>query len=312
MATPPTTQQLMEEAAGWLAALDAGSAAPEAFAQWRAGDPRRAVAFAQVVDALEQVERLRAVHEREPAPPPRVERRLLLRAAALAGGASVAGAFIAVQANARESASTITGERRTIILDDGTRVHLNTATGISWRIDGTSRSVWLDEGEIRLEVKPRPPGSGAGHPLRLIVAGANIRLDAGIFNVRRQPESVGLLVLSGRAALDGRRMVDAGSLAQVIGKSVSVRPAETIAIARAQSWRNGQLVFEGESLDFVVAEFNRYLDHKIVIADPSLSRIRLGGRFTTTDPADLLTALQASFGIRSVRGDTGAITLTTA
>lgn len=297
----------MEEAAGWLAALDAGSATPDAFDQWRAGDPRRAVAFAQVVDALEQVERLRAVHEREPAPPPRVERRQLLRAAALAGGASVAGAFIAVQANARESASTITGERRTIMLDDGTRIHLNTATGISWRIDGTSRSVWLDEGEIRLEVKPR-----AGHPLRLIVAGADIRLEAGTFNVRRQPESVGLLVLSGRAALDGRRMVDAGSLAQVIGKSVSVRPAETIAIARAQSWRNGQLVFEGESLDFVVAEFNRYLDHKIVIADPSLSRIRLGGRFTTTDPADLLTALQASFGIRSVRGDTGAITLTTA
>ena len=297
----------MEEAAGWLAALDAGSATPDAFEQWRAGDPRRAVAFAQVVDALEQVERLRAVHAHAPAPAPRVERRQLLRAAALAGGATVAGAFIAVQANARERASTMKGQRLAITLEDGTRIHLNTATGISWRIDDNSRSVWLDEGEIRVEVKPL-----AGLPLRLIVAGTDIRLEAGIFNIRRQPESVGLLVLSGRAKLGGGRIVGAGALAQVIGKSVSVHPAETIAIARAQSWRNGQLVFEGESLDFVVAEFNRYLDPKIVIADPSLSRIRLGGRFTTTDPADLLTALQASFGIRSVRSDTGAITLTTA
>ncbi|WP_443210143.1 FecR/PupR family sigma factor regulator, partial [Sphingobium sp. ba1] len=37
----------MEEAAGWLAALDAGSVTPQAFEQWRAADPRHAIAFAQ-------------------------------------------------------------------------------------------------------------------------------------------------------------------------------------------------------------------------------------------------------------------------
>ena len=99
-------------------------------------------------------------------------------------------------------------------------------------------------------------------------------------------------------------------MARVIGQNVAIGPADPVTLDRARSWKDGQLVFEGESLDFVVAEFNRYLDPRIVIADPTLSRIRLGGRFTTTNPNDLLTALHASFGIRSQRSENGAITLT--
>lgn len=297
----------MEEAAGWLAALDAGSVTPQAFEQWRAADPRHAVAFVQVAQAFEQVERLRAVEDRpaEPVPAPAINRRRMLRAGVLAGGASVAGALLAVRATARDHAETAVGERRGLVLDDGTRIELNTGTRISWRTDEKGSRVWLEQGEIGLTVPAAPRGR-----LELEAGGARFSLGAGRFNARQQPESFDLLVLDGVAdSVRGGRM-ETGAMARVIGQSVAVRPADMVTLDRARSWKDGQLVFEGESLDFVVAEFNRYLDRKIVIADPALSRIRLGGRFTTTDPADLLTALHASFGIRSQRSANGAITLT--
>lgn len=297
----------MEEAAGWLAALDAGSVTPQAFEQWRAADPRHAVAFAQVAHAFEQVERLRAVEDRsvEPAPPPAVNRRHMLRAGILAGGASVAGAFLAVQATAREHAETAVGERRAMILDDGTRVELNTGTRISWRTDKNSSQIWLERGEIGLAI----PATHSPK-LKLEAGGQRFTLAAGRFNVRQEPESADFLVLEGAAESGKGDHLASGAMARVIGQSIAVRPADPVTLDRARSWKDGQLVFEGESLDFVVAEFNRYLDRKIVIADPVLSRIRLGGRFTTTDPADLLTALNASFGIRSQHSANGAITLT--
>jgi transmembrane sensor len=223
----------------------------------------------------------------------------------LVGGASIAAALLAVRAAARDHAETAVGERRALILDDGTRVELNTATRIGWRIDSDGSRIWLERGEIGLTVPPalrRRPELEAG--------GARFRLAAGSFNARLQPESFDLLVLDGGAD-DGRGShLVAGAMARVIGGDVAVGAADLVTLDRARSWKDGQLVFEGESLDFVVAEFNRYLDRKIVIADPALSRIRLGGRFTTTDPADLLTALHASFAVRSQRSANGAITLT--
>ncbi|WP_232492427.1 FecR family protein [Novosphingobium kaempferiae] len=296
----------MEEAAAWLAALDAGSATREEFEAWRAVDSRRAVAFAQVADAFEQIERLRTVHDPLPEPrrlgPVRLNRRNLLRGGVVAGGIAIAGGF-AMQAAAREHAETGVGERRTVVLEDGTRVSLNTDTRISWRIKGETRSLWLDQGEIALNVRAL-----AGPPLRLSANGMRFDLEPGAFNARREPETVALLVLKGTASAENRA-VRVGALAQAIGRDISVHPAEAVAIDRARSWQNGQLVFEGESLDFVVAEFNRYLDDKLVVADPRLSRIRLGGRFTNTDPTELLKALDASFGIRAKRGESGAIML---
>lgn len=296
----------MEEAAGWLAALDSGSVTPQAFEQWRSADPRHAIAFAQVAHAFEQVERLRAVEDRpaEPVSPP-IDRRRMLRAGVMAGGASVAGALLAVRATARDHAETAVGERRALVLDDGIRVELNTGTRISWRTDRNGSRIWLERGEIGLTVPPSRAGKRT-----LEAGGVRFTLDAGRFNARQEPESFDLVVLDGAADGGGGGRLGVGAMARVIGRNVTVRPADPVTIDRARSWGDGQLVFEGESLDFVVAEFNRYLDRKIVIADPALSRIRLGGRFTTTDPTDLLTALRASFGIKSQHSANGAITLT--
>lgn len=66
----------------------------------------------------------------------------------------------------------------------------------------------------------------------------------------------------------------------------------------------------GQSLDYALAEMNRHLPNKIVIGDPNLSRLRLGGTSATTNPAEFLEALRTSFGVRATTGANGGIILT--
>ena len=63
------------------------------------------------------------------------------------------------------------------------------------------------------------------------------------------------------------------------------------------AWQKGQLQFNGESLADAVAEYNRYLARPIEITDTSIRTIRLGGRFSTTDPAEFCRALDQIYGV---------------
>lgn len=55
----PSRKELMDEAAEWYAALDAGVADIDAFERWRDADPRRAVAFARIIGAVGLVDKLK-------------------------------------------------------------------------------------------------------------------------------------------------------------------------------------------------------------------------------------------------------------
>ena len=43
------------------------------------------------------------------------------------------------------------------------------------------------------------------------------------------------------------------------------------------------LVFHHTALAEAAAEFNRYNDYKVIVADPSLGRLEINGKFRTTD-----------------------------
>lgn len=77
----------------------------------------------------------------------------------------------------------------------------------------------------------------------------------------------------------------------------------------ATSWRDDVVVIDGQTLAVAVDEYNRYLTRKIIIVDPELSGIRLGGRFSTRDPRDFLATLHTSFGIHVASAKDGTVLL---
>jgi transmembrane sensor len=292
------------EAARWLAGLELGTADLDAFEQWRGSDPYHALAFARVYASAETLSAL--AQSDEPAETPRVAtlpRRHFLRNAAagavLAAGGSV---FFASRALAWSHASTTVGEFRKVSLPDGSIVALNTDTAISWRFETERRRIRLDRGEIALDLGP-------GTPASFSAAGTEASLSAGHFVARLRPRTVDLLVLRGRALVTNRDkgniLVSALEEASLSSAASLLKPASDERISRITAWQNGEIEFDDERLADAVEEYNRYLSRKIVIDDPRLADLRIGGRFASADPESFFHALALGLDVRVVESGQG-------
>ncbi|MGU3392415.1 FecR family protein [Sphingomonas sp. M1A8_2b] len=308
---PQRHADLTDEAAGWLAALDAGSADVAAFEAWRDADIRHAVAFAEVASMWRDLDALRGTRsetraspETQPVPKTvaRPNRRQLLRAAGSIVAVAAVGGGIAYRAAARDMAETRVGQRMAVAVTPGISLDLNTDSRVYWR-NGTPARLWLDRGEIALRL-------AADQRLQLMTPGGQFQLDPGAYNVRLRGAGCELAVLAGGIADGSTLRIGAGEVALVTAGQVSVQPRDDLGGVTA--WQHDTLVLNGESLDYAVAEMNRYLPNKIVVGDPALSRLRVGGSFATTRPAEFLRALRSSFGIRATAGSAGGIVLTRA
>lgn len=310
--TPQDDVDLTAEAAAWLAALDAGSADVAAFETWRNADIRRAVAFAEVASTWRDMDGLRVTQDdlsreiqKRPAPaaggPEQPSRRHLLRAAASFAAVVTVGGGFAYRANARDKATTGIGERKTVAAAPGLSLDLNTDSCVYWK-DGTPARIWLERGEVAIRL--------AGHQrLDLVTPDGRFQLEQGRYNARLRGTGCELAVLAGRIAATSGAPVGPGEVALANAGRVDVHSRDGADLARVTAWQRDTLVLNGESLDYALAEMNRYLPHKIVIGDPALSRLRLGGTFATTNPTEFLQALHSSFGVRATAGANGGIVL---
>lgn len=291
------------QAAAWLARLDTGGADREAFEQWRDADPRHAVAFAKAAALWSDLARAgRALDQPAPilAPRPGPSRRRLLEAAGIGAFAVLSGG-VATRAFARQQMVSAVGERLDRQLTDGALVTLNTDTDVRWREHRDRVEVWLQRGEVGL--------SAAGRPILLHAASKTARLQpGGRYNARMRGPVVDVTVLSGQATTPSVAAMPAHNLTLTASGALTRRTAapELLSI---EAWRRGEVVFEDEPLSAAVEEYNRYLERKLMIVDPQLAAMRVGGRFTSSDPADFLQALSASLGVTSRRvGDDVVLT----
>lgn len=293
--------EAMDEAALWMTRLDSGTADPAAFEIWRAADPAHAVAYARVAatwSALDDTSVALA------APPGRAG--LSRRAALLLfGGLTVAAAGVGVSSKvlAREQATTGIGERRTIRLAAGARVDLNTDSRLFWRTGKERVTLWLARGEIAVSAR------ADGDAVYVRGGGIEWRLAPGRYNARVEDDRLELTTLDGLAETRKPRPIRLKGGERLILRDgvVSTSEAPGSALARATAWPQGEIVFEDTPLDEAVAEYNRYLERKMTIADPEIARLRIGGRFTSSDPSDFLAALQAVLPVRARSSGAGVV-----
>lgn len=68
-------------------------------------------------------------------------------------------------------------------------------------------------------------------------------------------------------------------------------------VTRFLSWKEGKLVFAGESLEEVIQEITRHTEVKIDVLDPQLKTMRIGGQFQVGETDTLFYVLESGFGI---------------
>jgi transmembrane sensor len=201
-------------------------------------------------------------------------------------------------AAAAHEAETGVGEQRRIVVANGIALELNTDSRVKWRRRDGAYHVDLLRGEVMLK---REPGSA---PCFLHCEQSQVELAAGgQMNARFGVQGVDLSVLEGEASL--RTPASAATLrlptlrkaTVAAGKPPLLSPISELQAGAVSAWQQGQLQFNGESLQAAVTEYNRYLSRPIEITDPSIGRLRLGGRFSATDPGDFCRALKEIYGV---------------
>lgn len=307
----PSWDKLRDEAADWLAGMDSGTADREAFERWRDSDPRHAAAFVQVAHALQTLDRAKPGLKEMPRKPSPISRRGIITVAASVTAVGLAASFYALS-QAKATITTAVGQRQTVTLPGGGKLELNTDSKVQWRAEQNRVDVWLLKGEVSVDF------ARSDRPGRLHTADRVADFARSNVNARLRGDLLDLAVVSGACALRSVRAIRTADVTEIQAKHAVlasaqqniVRALDSSDTAALEAWPRNELVFQGETLETAVTEYNRYLTRKILIADNSLSGVRLGGRYSTRDPKGFLRALHEGFGIRVIDDGTGNIALT--
>ena len=205
------------------------------------------------------------------------------------------------------SYATDIGELEEIDLVDGSRVTLNTATQIDVDFGAAERAVHLVGGEAHFDVIHNET-----LPFVVYVDGTSVEAIGTAFTVQKLSDHLQVTVTEGLVevsfspdyteTVDERAgepvLIRAGQLVEVEANVVTpVQEYEPEVIARRMLWQESMLAFNGESLQGVVEEFERYTNINLEIADAETAAIRVGGYFRSGDVPGLLTSLENNFSV---------------
>ncbi|WP_374089584.1 FecR domain-containing protein [Methylomicrobium lacus] len=189
------------------------------------------------------------------------------------------------------------GERKSVRLEDGSTVMLNTDSALALSMDGTQRWVELLKGEAYFDVKPDPD-----RPFIVKADYSTTRVLGTHFIVGRNGDSDEIKVLSGRVEVsENGHWKDPVVLHD--GQAVSVNSTalgqpKMLDSALSISWVDGFLVFENETLESVVKQIRRYRTGMILFKDDSLRAMKINGRLSIRESGDMLKVLQKTLAVK--------------
>ncbi|MCJ2179818.1 FecR family protein [Novosphingobium album (ex Hu et al. 2023)] len=298
---------------------DAGEAERADIMAWVAQNPVHAVAFARAESAWKDSERLKALGFDLPADedsadevivPVETGKGISRRTVVLSSVAAIALAgllpAIRMLGPGPESFSTQLGEVREVRLADGSVLHINTDSEVQVTFSKDRRLLRLVRGEASFDV-----AHDTARPFDVEAGDTVTRAVGTRFTIRRREDDVELTVTEGIVSVrDGtgqEARVAAGHGAQITPGAIAAAALDPQTIARRTAWQDRMLEFDGLTIGEAVAEFNRYRPLPIVVADPSIASLRVGGRFGVAESDKFLGALQAGFGLKVIERADGKV-----
>ena len=281
-----------------------------AFEAWRDADPAHSDAYAEMErlwSGLDQIKRrpgrpngADGTLGMEAAPASSGRRRALRRMAIAASVAIAAslGAHTLSPTGFLADHRTGAGEHRKITLEDGSTVHLNTATALSAEFTANSRRITLHAGETYFEV-----AKDAGRPFIVDAEIGRIEALGTAFSVRRTEGAVEVIVTESRITVSapGR-----GAAVLAVGQGIRVTDAGLGTVANvdpkmALAWRRGRLVFDNRPLGEVLAELARYRRGRIVTLDSAVEALPVTGSFAVADTDATLETIERTLPVHLYR-----------
>jgi transmembrane sensor len=357
------------EAADWFARLQAGDmerAEREQFVEWlRESHVHVAemLRVAQIHGALERFQRWvhistgpktdadnvvqlpppQDAHLTE-GPPPGHTRRMGagLRLFAVAATVLLIVASIIVLPRIRgQVIETDRGERREVVLADGSLLQVDPETRLRVKYSDSVRKVFLERGRALFPVAKNPY-----RPFLVQADDTTVRAVGTTFGVEQLLRGVMVTVAEGKVAVHGpgaRTRANSGNDASpaiasngkvvqgpnlpstqthaagevlltanqqvMVQNSGSAEPVREIDSQRALAWAQGRLIFQNDQLGQAIAEFNRYNHVQLTVTDPELAAKPVSGVFNAAEPDAFIAFLQSVTDIEIVRDGDRSITI---
>jgi transmembrane sensor len=308
------TPSIMEEATNWWVVFHSDDASPadhQEFAAWVGRSPERVEAYLRVAQ-LDHT--LKASKIEWPATPtgllvreartfPRDEFELRRDqtvfvpersrgwftpprlASGFAAACLVAAGLVWIMLPRPVELQTKLGEQRSVQLEDGSHVTLNTKTEVEIEISKGRRLARLVQGEALFEVNHE-----ASRPFEVVTDRATLKDVGTQFDVDQRADRTTVTVIEGRVAvMPANESQSAGvtlpivSAADrlVIGPSGLGKVEHDVNVRDAIAWTQHRLIFERRPLREVAAEFNRYNADQIRIESADLGDQTITGVFAT-------------------------------
>lgn len=219
---------------------------------------------------------------------------------------------------------TSIGEHSSVNLPDGTGVVLNTNSHIRVSYTDKERFILLSRGEAHFSV-----AEDSSRPLTVHAGNRFIRAIGTAFNVEIGRDNiVEIIVTEGKVliveqAVSGSTgiplnkiriaqdapVVSEGEAAILDSTDAKIRRIAPEEVAVDLSWREGNLIFQGETLEEAIHEISRYTSVEFEILDDNIRAVRVAGLFKAGDINGLLLTLRENFQIPSQRVGTERVLL---
>jgi transmembrane sensor len=332
-----TRTDIDEEAALWVWRMESGKAVTaaerEAFETWLREDQRHRRAVDELskvwsgLDTLAEArhdERIARLTGSAPRAVPRYWRPTWLATAAAVLVIVIGATFWLRNDRQIQTVSTAVGQHKDLTLADGSVVALNTNSILDIDLGRQLREVYLRKGEAHFEV-----AHDRSRPFLVHAGGAIVRAVGTEFEVRLHTDQhVDVLVNEGRvevraelsearsqpidaksaaASVQIVRAVSAGERFSTGSPDPVVVPVAPTQLSSDLAWRQGAIVFDTEPLSKAVVEIERYTDTRILISDPEVGRLLVGGRFRTDDLQGFLDGLETALPVAIRRSNDGLV-----
>jgi len=240
------------------------------------------------------------------------------------------------------------GERREVILADGSVLEVAPGTRLRVKYAEAERRVYLDRGRALFHVAKNPK-----QPFVVQSEATTVRAVGTAFGVERGVQGVIVTVSEGKVSVSspvlrpstpsaiqtapaptelrqqqrvpgsqarsptaarneqGEVLLTANEQMTVVG-SGTAEPVRQVDSARALAWAQGRLIFQNDEVSRAVAEFNRYNRVQITVSDADLAGKPVSGVFNAAEPEAFIAFLQSVTPVAIERHGDRSITIASA
>lgn len=203
---------------------------------------------------------------------------------------------------------TAAGEQKDVILPDGSRMLLNTASAVALDFEDGRRDVRVLDGEAWFDVRHDP-----AHPFRVAGRYGEAEVKGTSFAVRSGDEGDRVVLERGR--VDVARLPDRG-------QGVELQPGEMIEVeedalspirpadpARDLAWREGRVIFYSKPFGAVIRELSRYYGGRVLTLNDRAADVLVSGNYRLDEAENAIRSLAEVVGAKWTRLPGGVIIL---